>query len=287
VFDNVLIAVDGRRGGRDAIALAKRLAAPDASFTLVHVDGHGPGSWWSHHVGEERAFDRSAFMLAAERERSAIRAAIVCVGGTAPEHALHDLAEQRAADLIVVGTSRRAPAGRVLLGADGRAWLQGARCAMALAPRGCAESPTRFVQIGVGYDGSAEGEVALAAARELAARTGASIRALWIVSPRDVPRDEAIPANRAPAARRLMSDRADRLRALDGIAGEVVYGGRSRELSRFSSRVDLLIVGASTHGSPQRRARGGVLRDLAASSTCPLLVVAPAMVGMRSAVHAG
>jgi hypothetical protein len=39
VFDNVVIGVDGRSGGRDAIALAKRLAAPDARVTLAHVYG--------------------------------------------------------------------------------------------------------------------------------------------------------------------------------------------------------------------------------------------------------
>jgi len=32
MFDNVLIAIDGRQGGRDAIALAKQLAGPNASF---------------------------------------------------------------------------------------------------------------------------------------------------------------------------------------------------------------------------------------------------------------
>lgn len=36
MFDKVLVGVDDRRGGRDAIALAKQLA-PMAEFTLAHV----------------------------------------------------------------------------------------------------------------------------------------------------------------------------------------------------------------------------------------------------------
>jgi len=264
MFDNVLIGVDGRSGGRDAIALAKRLAAANASFTLAHVDADGPASWWSHHVGEERVFDRSASMLARERERAAISADIVCVAGEAPERALLDLAAQRAPDLIVVGSSRRGPRGRILVRHHVLASLHAAPCATAIAPRGCADNLKRFREIGVAYDGSPGGELALATAREIASHSGAAVRALWVVSPADVRDEEPIPANGASAV--------------------VVRGARAQELSRLSRRVDLLIVGAGTHGLPRRRGRGSVLRDLAASCACPLLVAAPALVGVGSAV---
>ena len=39
MFKNVLVGVDGRQGGHDAIALARRLAAPDATITLAHIYG--------------------------------------------------------------------------------------------------------------------------------------------------------------------------------------------------------------------------------------------------------
>jgi len=68
------------------------------------VDVPGPVSWWEHHIGEERVFDRSASMLAAERECAAIHADIVCTGGVPAARGLHDLAEERAADLIAVGS---------------------------------------------------------------------------------------------------------------------------------------------------------------------------------------
>lgn len=183
MFDNVLIGVDGRRGGRDAIALAKRLAAPGASFTLAHVAAVGPVSWWAHQVGEERVFDREVSILAAERESAAIQAGMVCVGSMPPARGLHSLAAERAADLIVVGCSRHALLGRVLLGDDARASLDGAPCAIAIAPHGYADSPTPLVHIGVGYDGAPENEHLLAAARGLANRGGARITALRVVSP--------------------------------------------------------------------------------------------------------
>jgi hypothetical protein len=39
VFDNVLIGIDGRQGGRDAVALGRRLAAPQANLILAHTYG--------------------------------------------------------------------------------------------------------------------------------------------------------------------------------------------------------------------------------------------------------
>ncbi|MDE3069887.1 MAG: universal stress protein, partial [Acidobacteriota bacterium] len=37
MFKNVLVGVDGRQGGRDAVALAARLADAGAKLTLAHV----------------------------------------------------------------------------------------------------------------------------------------------------------------------------------------------------------------------------------------------------------
>jgi nucleotide-binding universal stress UspA family protein len=149
MFDNILIGVDGRGGGRDAIALARRLAAPCATFTLAHVDT-GPIFRWGHRVGEERGFDRSASMLAAERKRAGITAAIVCVEGGPPARGLHDLARERGADLIVVGSSRHGLLGRILLGDDARESLAGAPCAVAIAPHGYEDPLAALVEMGAG-----------------------------------------------------------------------------------------------------------------------------------------
>jgi hypothetical protein len=59
VFDDILIAVDGRQGGHDAIALAKQLAGEQARLALAHVYGAGlmPGRG-------------AALLLASEREET-------------------------------------------------------------------------------------------------------------------------------------------------------------------------------------------------------------------------
>ena len=39
MFKHLLVGIDGRAGGRDAIALAKLLAVSPARMTLAHLDG--------------------------------------------------------------------------------------------------------------------------------------------------------------------------------------------------------------------------------------------------------
>jgi len=263
MFEHILIGIDGRRGGRDAIALARRLAAPSASFVLAHVDA-GPVSWWDHLMEEERVFDRSASMLAAERERAKIPAAIICVEGASPAHGLHDLAQERAADLIVVGSSRHALLGRVLLGDDARASLDRAPCAVAIAPHGYADSSTPLHEIGLGYDGSPESERALATARELAGRAGAEIKALRVITPANVREEDTGNANWS----------------------ESVWRSQAEALSDFSRDLDLLIVGSRTHGSLGRVRHGSVPGYLLRHVMCPLLVVPRIAVSAGSAARA-
>ena len=83
---------------------------------------------------------------------------------------LHELCEVNGADLLVVGSSRRGLLGRVLIGDDTRAALNGAPCAIAIAPAGYSQQPVAMREIGVGYDGSPESEHAVAVARKVAAQ---------------------------------------------------------------------------------------------------------------------
>ncbi|HSC04909.1 MAG TPA: universal stress protein, partial [Solirubrobacteraceae bacterium] len=285
MFDNVLIAIDGRQGGRDAIALAKQLAGPNASYSLAHVYGtavYTRGATGKHPVEHEA----SIRLLAAERTAANMEANLVSTGFVSPARGLHELAEHGGADLLVVGSSRHALLGRVLLGDDARASLDGAPCAVAIAPRGYADSPDRLLEIGVGYDGSPESERALIAARELARSHGARIRALSVVSLKNVRDEKPIPADWPETAERLVDERLNRLSELDGIEGEAVYGGPREELSRFSGEVDVLIVGSRGYGPLGRILHGSVSRYLVRHAACPLLVLARGAVGDPAAESA-
>ena len=69
---------------------------------------------------------------------------------------LHEQAEEQDADLLVVGSCSHGAFGRAMLGDDTRAALNGAPCAVAIAPRGYAEHPEPIAKVGVAYNDSPE-----------------------------------------------------------------------------------------------------------------------------------
>ncbi len=273
MFNSVLIGVDGRQGGRDAIALAKQLAAPEAMIALAHTFGE---EWiLGHRSALEEPYQRqdAEDLLAVERDIAGIDAELVTRANVPPGRGLHELAERRGADLLVVGSTRHAVLGRVLMGDDTRAAFNGTPCAIAIAPRGYAQTAHRLGTLGLGYDDSPESECALASARELARRYDAVIKAVWVVSLENVKEESPIPADWPKTAGELVDRCHDRLRQIDDVDGISVYGGPREELARLSHDVDLLIVGSRGYGPMQRMFHGSVSAYLVRHVAGPLLVL--------------
>lgn len=128
MFKNVLVGVDGKANGRDAIALASELVDPDGKLTLAHV-----------HRDEPTEREYSHKLLEEERTRAAVNAGLISVTASSPGRGLHQQAQESGADLLVVGSCSHGVLGRVLLGDDSRAALDGAPCAVAVAIHGYAE----------------------------------------------------------------------------------------------------------------------------------------------------
>ena len=281
MFDNVLIGIDGEQGGRDAIALARLLATPRATLALAHVTDAWHGALRSVVPGRTAQDQRAAGQLL-ERERSAagVDAQLLVTSSTSPARGLHELAEERVADLLVLGSCRRGALGRATLGNDTRAGLDAAPCAVAVAPHGYAAVAQPFMRIGVGYDGSPESDSALAAARSLARRSGAAIRALHVVgAPNHMYTGNAPPAGEGVEVL-VRAAQAD-MRALTGVHGEAVYGIPNEDLASFSRAVDLLVIGSRSYGPARFLIGGRTTVHLLAHSRAPVLVLprrAPATV---------
>ena len=185
---------------------------------------------------------------------------------------LHELAEATGADLLVVGSSRRGLLGRVLIGDDTRAALNGASCAVAIAPAGYGARPPVMREIGVGYDGSPESEHALAVARKLATAHNTRLSAFEAVSvPTYV---HAAWGWMEPETIEEMVDAArDRVADLEGVEPHAAYGVASEELALYSASLDLLVVGSRSYGPIGRLVHGSTAQELARTARCPLLVL--------------
>ena len=271
MFTNVLIGVDGREGGRDAIQLGRQLAAPGAPLTLGHVCTPILGRGAVEALPWQRA--EAQRLLEHELELAALDAHLAVRAPCPVGPGLHQLAERRQADLLAVGSTRHALLGRVLMGDDCRAALNGAPCAIAIAPRGYALAPHRIERVGVGYDGSPESERALSAAHDLASEAGAAVTVLWVVSLQDVRTQRPVPADWPGAIEDLIDRHAELLAELQDVHGRVAYGLPGEELVRLGEDVDLLTVGSRDHGPIGRLVHGSVSRYLVGHATCPLLVL--------------
>lgn len=273
MFQNILVGVDQLTRGRDAIALARVLAAPGARITLGHVHAGDDHPWrGSSPPFELAAREDSRELLRAVRSEADLDARLRVIEAASVGRGLHLLAEHVDADLLVVGSTRRGLLGRVLLGDDTQAALNGAPCAVAVAPAGYGTHPAVMREIGVGYDGSAESRYALEFARTLAASRGAKLSAFEAISlpaylflgpaaPPDEPLEEVVEAAR------------ERIAALGGVEPHAAYGSAPEELALYSASLDLLVTGSRDYGPVGRMLHGSTTARLARTARCPLLVL--------------
>lgn len=270
MFKNVLVGVDGRLSGRDAIALGSQLVEPGGRLTLAHVyHDVGLGPFAVARMLVEDQPEESEELLKRERAEAGVEAEVIAVPAPSPGQGLHEEAERRGADLLVLGTCRHGIVGRTFLGNDTRAAINGAPCAIAVAPLAYAEHPKPIQTIGVGYDLSPESEAALQAAKELAERLHAKVRAREVVAIPYV----GVMSQSGPGVSEMIEEAEQHMHALPDVEGDAVYGLTGAELAAFSAECDLLIVGSRGYGPLRRVIFGSTAMQLQSLGQGPLLIL--------------
>src|SRR6185437_5659957 len=273
MFRNVLVGVGDAEGGRDAIAVAKMLLATGGEVTLVHIYREGAPPWRMADLQAQEEREQARELLEQAGAEAAVQAHIRWRGAPSVGRGLHELAETIDADLLVVGSSRRGLLGRAALGDDTRAALNGAPCAIAIAPAGYgSEPPAPVREIGVGFDGSPESEHALGVARGLATEVGAKLSAFEAISvPTYLARGRTAPGS--TPLKQLVDDARARIASHEGVEPHAAYGDPVEELTLYSASLDLLVVGSRSYGPVGRLIHGSTAQHLARSARSPLLVL--------------
>ncbi len=180
--------------------------------------------------------------------------------------------------MIVVGSSHRGPVGRVLPGSVGESLLSGAPCAIAIAPRGFADGELEHHGvIGIGFEGGAESELALAEAREWAGVLGARLRVITIVL------GLAELAIQVPRFNELNGSlRAEYQEILDGaiaqlgdtvVAESVLAKGNPAQIPAEQGKtLDLLVLGSRGYGPLRAALVGAVSAKVIRTAPCPVLI---------------
>lgn len=272
MFENVIVGVDGGEGGRDAIALAKNLSGEGGALTLAYIYPLEPRAW----RGTTKAYDEAErkratdLMQRAEKE-AGVQARLRVHGTMSVGRGLHELAHELGADLVVIGSNRRGLLGRVFVGDDTRTALDGAPSAVAIASAGYAHDTPTMREIGVGYDGSAESEQAVAVARKLAAAHGAKLSALQAIFHHA--RLDAGHAWHDHGIEDKLAAARERVAGLGGVEPHAAYGEPAEELALYSGSLDLLVIGSRSYGPIGRLVHGSTAHKLAHSARSPLLVL--------------
>ena len=281
-FGRILVGVDLRAGGADALALAKLLSnGDDDELVAAYIYP------FDRSVSIDRAeeleadlHDEISAQVSAELRAAGVRARPVIVADSHPARALHALARQLGAGLVVLGSAHRDGAARLLLGDTAAGLVPGAPCAVAVAPQGYAAAAPRLATIGVGYDGSREARAALDLARGLAGRTGAELRVCavaprapgpWPTSDTAVWPEPGLDASAGRAARQMAGEAA--LEAGAHATIEPLVGNAGTELARCSRDLDLLVLGSRSRGPVRRLLLGSTSSTLVRRAACPVLVL--------------
>jgi nucleotide-binding universal stress UspA family protein len=276
MYTEVVVGIDGTDAGRDALVLALTVASGSMQLILAHVRVlEAPARGGSSAAFAAQTREDSIQLLSAERERAGAPAEILSVLASSVGSGLHDVAESRGAGLLVVGSCHRSAVGRVLTGDDTRAVLHRAPCAVAVAPRQYRDRVKPLEVIGVAYDGSAHGKVALAHARALAQETGARVVARHVAQLKVY--GAGIFAAPVPDVEEAAACAAQKLGDLGDVELSVCVGASGEELAVFSESVDVLICGSRHNGIVKRVALGSTSDYLGRHCACPLIITTAAV----------
>lgn len=281
MFDTIVVGVDGRDGGRDALALAgflQRTFGSELVAALAYPHDPFPGRAAS--APFETIVGKDANRAVHDEVQAAdVRARPIAVPDGSPARALQRIAESEHAGLIVVGSDHQGPVGHVLTGNVTTGTLYGAPCPVAVAPRGLATRAVDLKTVGVGYDGSPESKQALELARGLAEATGATLELVAVVPPlipvgpwmvATISTEDSERAERE----RLEAVVADALGALgERATARTVVGVPDVELARRSGELDLMVVGSRGYGPLKRLMLGSTSRKLVRSAASPVIVL--------------
>ena len=279
----LIIGYDGTPQGDDAVALGRLLAqALGYRAVLATVVPFGPGL--AGRADEKVLADaRQRLEQVAEERMGGADVEIDLVANRSPARGLYLLATEHSAGAIVVGSTHKGAVGRVVRGSVGENLLNGAPCAVAVAPRGYgAEEEHRLLRLGVGYDGTEESRAALAAAISLVERFHARLAITAVAEPAPMGYGAALAvmsagdweAYEVEAKQTVLDEALEAVPADLPVEGRIRRGSAVRELVEASSELDLLLLGSRGYGPVRRVVLGSTAAGVVDAAHCPVMVLA-------------
>jgi nucleotide-binding universal stress UspA family protein len=281
----VIVGVDGGASGKDALILGRWAADVLGAPLVVAVVHPAAAAIGSGRVDAEWVADRHR---AAEQVLDGARTVLKdatgpveyrMVASSSAAHGLHDLAEELATEIIVVGSGRSAPKQRLFAGSTAERLLAGSVCPVAVAPAEMATPPGTLGRIGVAYIDTPDGRAALNQAARLGRRTGTPLRLYTVVMETDATLpfligDDAERAFLETARETFEESLAKAAESVPDVQvdWQVLVGDVVEVLSELDE-VDVLFCGSRGYGPARRVLLGGVSTRLVRRAKRPVVVV--------------
>jgi nucleotide-binding universal stress UspA family protein len=281
----IIVGTDGSGRSADAVTFAGELARTSRAKLMLacahHYDGPLDRAAGADHKtllkANAEARVESDRLLLGDLEDVETRS----IEDLSPPQALHMLADVHAAGLVVIGSSHRGAAGRVLAGTTAERLLHGAPCSVAVVPRGWRDRPSHAIRtIGVAYDASDESKAALSAGVAAARAFDAALQVVQVLEPglspgaaMGVPGYITPPGDVERHARDSVEGAVAGLPQDVRAEGVLAIGEAVHELALHSEDLDLLIVGSRGYGPHRAVLVGSVSGRLVRKAACPVVVV--------------
>jgi nucleotide-binding universal stress UspA family protein len=280
----VLVGIDGTPSGLEALALGSAFAVlTGAPLVLGAAYAFSGGSFaggfiWPPQHDAERWLEEAQARLG-----DAIPWSTRTIMATSPAQGLLELAKREDASMIVLGSNRDGPIGRVLAGSTARRVAHGAPCAVAIAPHDWRLRPADAdLVFGVGLCDSPEAREALTVAARYAAAAHAPLKLFTAVH---IP-PPAHPMFAATSVgygqwKRERIEFAEQMvaEAIKAVGPEVepevavLEGEPVERLADVSRGLDILVVGSRGYGPLRSVLLGGVSGPLIERAACPVVIV--------------
>ncbi len=280
---SVVVAFDETSSGADALALGRVfcevLAAKPILATVVRFPQYLRDVADLDAVLESKAGER--MRLAADQFKG-LEPEVRGLIDESPGRALSELIEEEAPLLAVVGPTHRGAVGHLVPGTTAASLLQGAPCAVAVAPEDYAERPGhRLLRVGVALDHGDEARWALHAGVSLASRAHASLSLLTVSPPLGRGYAAVYAALSAGAYAEAIDREAESVltRAASQIPASIPFdrrrltGAVPATLAAATKDLDLLVIGSRGYGPLRRVLLGGVSAPIIEQARCPVLVI--------------
>lgn len=281
----VIVGVDGAEAGEDALQLGQWTAQTLEAPLVVAVVHPAPSALGSGRVDAEWVADRHRAAAAVlDGARTVLAGATVAVtyrvvASTSAAHGLHDLAEELAAEVIVVGSGRAGTRHRLFAGSTAERLLAGSVCPVAVAPAAMETPPGTLGRIGVAYVDTPDGRAALAAAARLADHTGSPLRLYTVVAETDATLPFLVGQDAEHAFLETARETYELAlsRAAESAGGvetdwEIRIGDVVESLADLDD-VDVLFCGSRGYGPARRVLLGGVSARLMRRARRPVVIV--------------